>query len=211
MPKALTLLTPARFDQGLTYSDFLAGAKVNRDKFEHNYNHPVLTQDDLSFFRQVGSLPNGPRKLMVIAEDWCGDVYRELPTAVRIAEAGGMELRIFRRDENPDIMDEFVSNNGKSRAIPVFVFYTDDLSHIAHFTERSESAHRGLAIAMDEARVKLRLPPSATFGNLQDPERQLFLKEVSSAIEPRSDDWRKDAVKEIRQLLSAALELQGGF
>jgi hypothetical protein len=93
----------------------------------------------------------------------------------------------------------------------VFVFYTDDLGYIAHFTERSESAHRGSAIAMDEARAKLHLPPSATFGNLQDPERQLFLKEVIPAIEPRSDDWRKDAVKEIRQLLSAALKLQGGF
>jgi hypothetical protein len=124
-------------------------------------------------------------------------VYRELPTAVPIAEA--MELRIFLRDENPDIMDEFVSNNGKSRAIPVFVFYTADTRYITHFTERSESAHRGLAIAMDEAKVKLHLPPSATFGNLPDPERQLFLKELISAIETQSDDWRGDAVKEIRE------------
>jgi hypothetical protein len=211
MPTALTVVIPARFEKGLTYADFLAGAKVNRDKFEHNYNHPVLTEGDLSFFRQAATLSNGPRQLLVIAEDWCGDVYRELPTAVRIAEAGGMELRIFLRDENPDIMDEFVSNDGKSRAIPVFVFYTDDTKYITHFTERSESAHQGLAIAMDEARVKLHLPPSATFGNLQDPERQLFLKEVISAIGPQSDAWRKDAVKEIRHLLSAALKLPQGF
>jgi hypothetical protein len=64
---------------------------------------------------------------------------------------------------------------------------------------------------MDEAKVKLHLPPSATFGNLPDPERQLFLKEVISAIEPKIDDWRKDAVKEIRKLLSSALKLPGGF
>jgi hypothetical protein len=214
MPTILTtptVVTPVRFDQGLTYAEFLAGAKVNRDKFEHNYNHPILTEEDLSFFRRIGSLPNGPRKLLAIAEDWCGDVYRELPTAVRIAEAGGMELRAFPRDQNPDIMDEFVSNNGKSRAIPVFVFYTVETKYITHFTERSESAHRGLTIAMGEAKVKLHLPPSATFGNLPDPERQLFLKEVISAIEPQSDDWRKDAVKEIRELLSTALKLAGGF
>jgi hypothetical protein len=211
MPTALTVITPARFEKGLTYADFLAGAKVNRDRFEHNYNNPVLTEEDLSFVRRVGSLPNGPRKLLVIAEDWCGDVYRELPTAVRIAEAGGLELRIFLRDENPDIMDEFVSNNGKSRAIPVFVFYTADTKYITHFTERSESAHRGLAIAMEQARDKLNLPATATFGNLQDPERQLFLKEVIAAIEPQGDVWRRDAVKEIRQLLSAALSLPQGF
>lgn len=207
MPAALTVVTPARFEKGLTFADFLAGAKVNRDKFEQNYNHPILTENDLSFFRQASALPNGPRKLLAIAEDWCGDVYRELPTAVRIAEAGAMELRIFRRDENPDIMDEFLSNGGKARAIPVFVFYTADTRYITHFLERSTSAHAGLAIAIDQAKAKLNLPASASFGNLPDPDMQAFLHEVISRIEPQSDQWRKDAVKEIRQLLSDALKL----
>jgi glutaredoxin len=207
MPIAETAITPARFVQGLSYSEFLANAKVNRDKFEHSYQNPVLTADDLAFFRRAAALPNGPRKLLAIAEAWCGDVYRELPTAVRIAEAAGMELRIFLRDENPDIMDEFVSNAGKSRAIPVFVFYTEDMKYITHFTERSASAHAGLAAAMKEAKRKLNLPESATFGNLQDPQRQEFLQEVIARIRPFSDEWRRDAVKEIRQLLSETLHL----
>jgi hypothetical protein len=118
-----------------------------------------------------------------------------------------MELRIFLRDENPDIMDEFLSNNGKSRAIPVFAFYTADTKYITHFTERSASAHAGLAFAMDEAKAKLNLPPSASFGNLPDSERQVFFQEVISRIEPHTEQWRRDAVKEIRQLLAAALHL----
>ena len=122
MPATTTVVTPLRFEQGLTYAGFLAQAAVNRDKFEKNYNHPALTEDDLSFFRKAAALAHGPRNLLAIAEAWCGDVYRELPTAVRIAEAAGLDLRVFLRDENPDIMDEFLSNNGKSRAIPVFVF-----------------------------------------------------------------------------------------
>src|SRR6516225_3579905 len=165
MLTATTVVTPERFAQGLTWADFLANAKVNRDKFEHNYHNPVLTQEDLIYFRKAGELPDGPRKLLAIAEPWCGDVYRELPTAVRIAEAAGMDLRIFLRDENPDIMDEFVSNEGKSRAI-------------THFTERSATAHAGLAVAKEEAKAKLNLPAEATFGNLPDPQRQLFLEEV---------------------------------
>jgi len=167
----------------------------------------VLTEYDLAFFRKASQLPNGPRKLLAIAEAWCGDVYRELPTAVRLAEATGMELRIFLRDENPDIMDEFLSNNGKSRAIPVFVFYTSGLNYITHFTERSATAHAGLAAAKDQAGAKLHLPPTAEFGNLQDLERQAFLLEVISTIEPHSDQWRRDAVTELRQLLSTALHL----
>lgn len=210
MLTATTVVTTERFAQGLIWADFLAGAKVNRDKFEHNYHNPVLTQEDLSFFREAGHRPDGPRKLLAIAEAWCGDVYRELPTAVRIAEAAGMDLRIFLRDDNPDIMDEFLSNEGKSRAIPVFAFYTSGTQYITHFTERSASAHAGLEVAKEQAKAKLGLPASATFGNLQDPQRQQFLEEVISRIQPYTDQWRRDAVKEIRQLLSAALRLPDG-
>jgi hypothetical protein len=207
MATATTLITSARFEQGLTYSDFLAAASVNRDKFEQNYNNPVLTADDRIFFQKASQHPDGPRKMLVIAEAWCGDVYRELPTAVRIAESAGIDLRIFLRDENPDIMEEFLSNNGKSRAIPVFVFYSVDTKYITHVTERSASAHAGLALAMEQARAKLNLPASATFGNLADPARQEFLLDVISRIEPHADQWRRDVVKEIRQLLASALHL----
>jgi hypothetical protein len=128
--------------------------------------------------------------ILETAEAWCGDVYRELPTAARIAEAADIELRIFLRDENSDIMDEFLSDR-KSRAIPVFVFYTEELRYITHFTERSASAHAGLALALEQARAKLGLPASATFGNLPDPERQTFLLEVISRIDPQADQWRR--------------------
>jgi thiol-disulfide isomerase/thioredoxin len=205
MPAATTVITPARFQQGATWAGFLAQAAVNRDKFEQNYNSPVLTETDLSFFRKAAQAPRGPRKVLAIVEAWCGDVYRELPTIARIAEAAGMELRIFARDENPDIMDEFLSNEGKSRAIPVFVFYTEDLEYIADFKERSASAHAGLASAIEQSKAKLNLPASATFGNLQGAERQALLREVISRVEPHADQWRRDAIAEIKDLLSRAV------
>jgi hypothetical protein len=207
MAAATTVVTSARFAQGLSYGDFLAGATVNLDKFEQNYKNSVLSEEDLTFFRKASELPDGPRRLMAIAEAWCGDVYRELPTAARIAESAGIDLRVFLRDENPDIMDEFLSNNGKSRAVPVFVFYTADTRYITHFTERSASAHAGLALAKEQAKAKLNLPASATFGNLPNSERQLFLQEVIARIAPCTDQWRLDAVKEIRLLLAGALRL----
>ena len=48
MLTATTVITPERFRQGLTWADFLGSAKVNRDKFEHNYDNPVLTREDLA-------------------------------------------------------------------------------------------------------------------------------------------------------------------
>lgn len=207
MPTATTVVTPARFAQGLSYADFLAKATINHDKFDASYQTVPLTDEDLSFFRKAAAAPHGPAKILAIAEAWCGDVYRELPTLVRIAEATGMDLRIFFRDENPDIMDEFLSNDGKARAIPVFVFYTADLQYITQFKERSASAHAGLAAAMDEAKIQLNLPRTATFGNLPDAERQVLLRELIKKIQPLSDQWRKDAIREIRELLSAALKI----
>src|SRR5581483_593848 len=110
------------------------------DKFESNYKSVPLTPEDLAFFNRAAAQPDGPAKILAIGEAWCGDVYRELPTVARIADATGMELRVFLRDENPDIMDEFLSNAGKARAIPVFVFYTSDMQYITHFVERPATA-----------------------------------------------------------------------
>jgi hypothetical protein len=207
MSLATTVVTPARFAQGLSYAGFLEKATTNHDKFDASYQSVPLTDEDLSFFRNAAAVPHGPQKILALAEAWCGDVYRELPTAVRIAEAAGMELRIFFRDENPDIMDEFLSNGGKSRAIPVFVFYTEDLQSIGHFTERSASAHAGLAAAMGEVKARLNFPATATFGNLPDADRQVLLRELIAKIRPYTDQWRKDAIAEIRALLSSALKI----
>jgi Thioredoxin len=208
MLQTSSVITPTRFEQGLRYADFVAQAAVNRDKFEQFYNNPALAADDISFFKKAAALPNGPVKILALAEAWCGDVYRELPTLARIAEATGADLRIFLRDQNPDIMDEFLSNDGKSRAIPVFVFYTKDTRYITHFTERSAGAHAELAAIMDQVRSELHLPPGATFATVPESEKQTFLREVIKRITPRFSDWRKESIQEMRALLAAALGIQ---
>lgn len=207
MPATTSVVTPARFAQGLTYSDFVKQATVNQNKFVANRDTVPLTEEDITFFRKAAAHPRGPAKILALAEAWCGDVYRELPTAARIAEASAMELRVFLRDENLDIMEEFLSNDGKSRAIPVFVFYTKDLEYLTHWTERSASAHAGLALVMNEARTRLNLPPAATFATLEGAQRQAFLQEVILRVRPFADQWRRDAIKEIRQLLAKALSI----
>jgi len=207
MLEATSVVTTTRFEQGLRYADFLAQAKVNRDKFDQFYKDPALTEDDLAFFKRAAGLPNGPARILALAEDWCGDVYRELPTVVRIAEATGAELRVFRRDENPDIMDEYLSNNGKSRAIPVFVFYTRDHRYITHFLERSAGAHRELAAAIEEISTKLGLPPGTTYATVPDAVRPAFVQGLIAKITPRFPAWRQEAIREIRALLSTALHI----
>ena len=207
MLQATSVVTPARFDQGLRYDDFLAQATVNRDKFELYYKESPLTADDISFFKRAAALPNGPAKILALAEAWCGDVYRDLPTVARIAEATGMDLRVFLRDQNPDIMDEFLSNEGKSRAIPVFIFYTRETRYITHFTERSKGAHAELAAIMAQAKADLNLPPEATFATVSEADKQRFLREVIARTKPRFPQWQKETIKEMRELLATALDI----
>jgi hypothetical protein len=207
MSYATSVVTQARYAQGLTYAEFLAGAKVNVDRFEEYYRTSSLTKDDLAFFAKAAALAHGPRKILALAEAWCGDVYRELPTIVRIAEATGMTLRIFLRDQNPDIMDEFLSNDGRSRAIPVFVFYSHDHRYITHFTERSAGAHAELASVLNSIRSQMNLPSSTSVATVPDAQRAEFIQEIVARILPRFPEWQKQAVAEMRQLLSTALSI----
>jgi hypothetical protein len=203
MPTSETVVTRERFERGLRYTDFLGQLTVNRDKFDQYYAESPVTAEDLEFFKKASAAPGGPANVLAIGEDWCGDVYRELPTVARICEAAGLELRVFLRDKNPDIMDEFLSNNGKARAIPVFVFYTSDMRYITHFTERPATAQAEIDALLDEVKTRVNLPKTATFSDLQPPEK----REVIARILPRFEQWQKDSIAEMKQLLAQALHL----
>jgi hypothetical protein len=59
-----TVVTPARFGLGLSYSDFVAQAAINQDKFNESYGSVPLTEDDFAFFRKATALPGGPKKIL---------------------------------------------------------------------------------------------------------------------------------------------------
>ncbi|MCB0727125.1 MAG: thioredoxin family protein [Ignavibacteria bacterium] len=61
-----------------------------------------------------------PVVFFVIAESWCGDVAQNLPVIYKIAELNPfIKLKIILRDENENIMNEFLTNGAKS--IPVCI------------------------------------------------------------------------------------------
>src|SRR5438093_4865208 len=136
-----SVVTPERFASGLTWSEYLEQrVQRNREKFNYNYDETVLGEDDAAAFKRLVQQPGGPAKVLALGEDWCLDVFRGLPVVARIAEASGMELRMFPRDDNLDIMNEFL-NHGESLSIPTFVFYTADHRYIAHWIERPAKAN----------------------------------------------------------------------
>ncbi len=58
-----------------------------------------------------------PQTWLVISEAWCGDAAQNLPYIQKMAEQNSnIDLKIILRDENLDIIDDFLTNGG--RAIP---------------------------------------------------------------------------------------------
>lgn len=125
----------ARFDQGMTYDAYKAQMTRNRERVEENEKRVDLGRDDVDAFR---ALPR-PVKVLVLAEDWCGDVIANLPVLGRLAkESGKLDVRIFLRDQNDDIMQRYL-NKGQFKSIPVFVFFDQDFRELGHWIERPAS------------------------------------------------------------------------
>ncbi|TVQ67497.1 MAG: thioredoxin family protein [Balneolaceae bacterium] len=58
---------------------------------------------------------------LVITEAWCGDAAQSLPVIQKIAdESSAIHAKYILRDENLEIMDQFLTN-GKSRSVPKLV------------------------------------------------------------------------------------------
>jgi len=184
-----SVVTTKRFAAGATYAAYVERIQRNRAKFDYNYDETRLNDDDVRVFRELASRPDGPARVLALGEDWCPDVFRGLPVMARIAEAAGMELRIFSRDENPDIMNEFL-NQGKHQSIPVFVFYTRDQRYLAHWTERPALANEQMHLV--NAIFQGKTAEEAL------PEYERFQQGEVWA------DWRQETVQEIRELLIGA-------
>ena len=155
MDEKTSVVTPERFSSGFTYKDYIAQIKVNSDRFEQYYQTVEVSQDDADFFKKA--VEAGVTKMLVLGEDWCPDVFRGMPVTARISEASGMELRVFPRDENLDIMNEFLKD-GEFQSIPTVVLYDKDHSYLGHWIERPAKANEERA--QIEAEVKQKRCPA---------------------------------------------------
>jgi hypothetical protein len=196
MAEKQNVVTPERFDSGLTYRDYLSQVKVNKDRFEEYYNACQLVGQDVEFFRRVAQMPDGVARILVLGEEWCPDFFRGMPVIERIAEASGIEMRIFARDRNMDIMNEFLKD-GQFASIPTVVFYTGEQQYICHWIERPAIANTERIQIEDEVRKE---NPAAS--------QQEIRMQVGERTRSRYPAWQQETVREIRQIISEKLGLK---
>ena len=89
---------------------------------------------------------------LVISEAWCGDAANIIPSIVKMAEAEEkITLKIILRDENPEIMDRFLTNGAK--AIPIAFFFDDQFNELTSWGARPKPAQQ-IVVAHKENPVK---------------------------------------------------------
>lgn len=180
-------ISAQRFARGLTYSQYLSDTGANREHFERSYQEFQLDPEDEHSFADLNQ-KRGPIRVLALAEHWCPDVQRGLPVVARIAESAGLDLRVFPRDENQDIMGQYLKE-GKYQSIPVFAFFDKGWQPLGHWIERPALATK----LMNELRREL------AKSKISEEETKA---EIRKRVARLWENWRQETVRELRELLA---------
>ena len=234
---AKSAVTPERFAKGRTFDEYTryvgtpenlareafgsyfpdggarpAPRKDNSAVFRERYARARLSDHQAAAIKWLAAQPGGPAKILVISEDWSSDCRRDLPWLARLAEAGGIELRIFNRDgakvlgtrrpdpavapdANYDIMLEFLNAKAGAQwaSLPVAVVYTKDLQELHRYFEYPAIYHKDPVRAHQQA---------ARGGETADQARERGMREFTAMqAGPFFDLWAAACVDEILSVL----------
>jgi len=71
-----------------------------------------------------------PMTWLILVEAWCGDVAQNMPVISKMADlAPGIEIKMILRDENLEIMDQFLTDGG--RGVPKLIAIWNENGQIA--------------------------------------------------------------------------------
>ena len=113
------MVTKERFAQGMTVQQYLDQMGTNKDTFVKFLGEIKVNSEDKKALESLGK----KLKCVIITEDWCGDALYNVPVLLKLIEGNpNIETRVFLRDKNPDLMDQYL-NKGMFRSIPVFAFF----------------------------------------------------------------------------------------
>jgi Thioredoxin len=238
---AKSAVTPERFAKGMTFDEYVkytgspenlareafgsyypdggakgAPRKDNSAVFRDRYARARLSDEQAAAINWLAAQPGGPAKILVLSEDWSSDCRRDLPVLARLAEAGGLEMRIFNRDgkkvlgtrrpdpavapdANYDLMLEFLNkkNGAEWASLPVAVFYTKDFKELHRYFEYPAIYNKdGIRGRQGTARP----------GESADQTKERAMREfVALQASPFFDVWASAAAAEILSALHEKL------
>ena len=232
-----SVVTAARFAKGMSFDEYVkyvgtpenlaregfaayhpdAGSiggprKDNSAVFRERYARTKLADYQVAAIKWLAAQPGGPAKILVISEDWSSDCRRDVPILQRLAEAGGLELRIFNRDGkkilsqrrpdpslapdgNHDLMLEFMNakSGGEFASLPAVGIYAKDFRLLYRYLEYPAIYHK------DQVRGHMQ---KARPGETDEARKQRDAREfLAMQQSPFFDLWAAAGVDEILSAL----------
>jgi thiol-disulfide isomerase/thioredoxin len=229
-------MTPERFGRGMTFDEYVkfTGSPGNlaREGFDvrrfslvrprvdwsgylrERHARARLGPEQTAAIRWLAAQPAGPAKVAVISEEWSSDCRRDVPYLARLAEAGGLELRIFARDgdrmlreglpgagagDNADLVVEYANdkNGQKWASVPVAVFFTEGFDELYRYVEYPAIYRKERVIGHLRA---------ARAGETPEQAKSRGGREIATLLEsPFPDVWAQAGIAEIVSALHERL------
>ncbi len=99
-------------------SEMIEYTKLNAQRMNRIYKTSVVSNDFNDVLKEK-------QHWVLIAEPWCGDAANTVPVIAKIAEGSdNVMLHILLRDENTDVMNEYLTNGAKS--IPILIILNEN-------------------------------------------------------------------------------------
>ncbi|HEY4602220.1 MAG TPA: thioredoxin family protein [Cerasibacillus sp.] len=125
------------YNKGIPVEEYIRSMEKHKEQLLHVYNHFKLPDKR----QTLKEIEEKKLRVIVLTEDWCGDAMLNLPILLHIAKEINMDVRILYRDDNLELMDQYLTN-GKSRSIPIFIFIDEDGNEVAKWGPRAEAVQQ---------------------------------------------------------------------
>lgn len=122
---------------GTNHSEAMINYTFMNDRRMDRWDKKIIADADL--LEKVKGLPK--MNWMVITEAWCGDAAQNIPFIAKLAkDNANIDLSFIMRDENPEIMDQYLTNG--ARSIPILVMMDEYFNDLAIWGPRPEPVQK---------------------------------------------------------------------
>lgn len=126
------------FDKGLTRETYIETMTTNKESLLAVYNQFNLTSKDKEW---LATIKSKQLRAVILTADWCNDAMVNLPIFMKLAEEADIETRYLIRDENLELMDQYLTN-GTARSIPIILFINDAGEEVTKWGPRAPEVQR---------------------------------------------------------------------
>lgn len=120
------------YGQGKTYVEFRDAATRRVQAWNDHYANAQVSD---ALHTRMTVLP-GSWRLLVVAEDWCGDSANTIPYVAKLVDvAGNLDMRIINSTVGRTIMESHRTPDDRA-ATPTVILLTEDFEEAGCFVER---------------------------------------------------------------------------